>query len=195
MALNKRIRFEVMRRDNHACRYCGAMAPDAKLTIDHVVPVALGGSDEPTNLVTACVDCNAGKSSTSPDASIVADVEQDAVRWARAMRAAADIVEEERSILDEQVRQVDAVWSTYTYGFQKVPVPRPPSWRSSIESFISAGLKPWQICDLIVVAMGAQHVAPDAVWRYFCGCCWKQVRRMQEMAHDLLVAEEADEWR
>lgn len=56
MAISKRLRFEVLRRDNHMCRYCGRGAPDVALTVDHVVPVALGGHSDPTNLVTACVD-------------------------------------------------------------------------------------------------------------------------------------------
>lgn len=63
MTVSKRLRFEILRRDNHACRYCGGVAPDATITVDHVVPVALGGSDDPSNLVAACKDCNAGKSS------------------------------------------------------------------------------------------------------------------------------------
>lgn len=58
MAVSKRLRYEILRRDNHTCRYCGATAPDVKLTVDHVVPVALGGSDVPTNLVAACDACN-----------------------------------------------------------------------------------------------------------------------------------------
>lgn len=29
MAVSKRTRYEVLRRDNHACRYCGARAPEA----------------------------------------------------------------------------------------------------------------------------------------------------------------------
>lgn len=41
MSVSKRLRFEVLRRDNHTCRYCGSSAPEVKLTIDHVVPVAL----------------------------------------------------------------------------------------------------------------------------------------------------------
>ena len=65
MAVTKRVRFEVLRRDNHTCRYCGASAPDTTLTVDHVTPVALGGSHDPSNLVAACKDCNAGKASTS----------------------------------------------------------------------------------------------------------------------------------
>ena len=54
MAVTKRMRFEILRRDNHACRYCGATAPDVKLAVDHVTPVALGGTDSPDNLVASC---------------------------------------------------------------------------------------------------------------------------------------------
>jgi len=38
MAVSKRLRFEILRRDDHACRYCGATAPEAKL--------AAGGSSD-----------------------------------------------------------------------------------------------------------------------------------------------------
>src|ERR1039457_6499184 len=93
VAVSKRLRYEVFRRDNHACRYCGATAPDVKLTIDHVVPKALGGSDtDPANLVTACEPCNAGKTSTNPDAPLVADVAQDALRWAKALTQSAEVM-------------------------------------------------------------------------------------------------------
>lgn len=82
MAVSKRLRYEVLRRDNHACRYCGASAPDVKLNVDHVIPTSLGGSDKPTNLVTACADCNSGKTSSLPNATPVSDVEQEAFRKA-----------------------------------------------------------------------------------------------------------------
>ena len=59
--LTKRVRFEILKRDNFACRYCGAKAPDVVLHCDHVHPVARGGKNELENLVTACRDCNAGK--------------------------------------------------------------------------------------------------------------------------------------
>ncbi len=72
MAVSKRLRYEILRRDNHTCRYCGAAAPDVPLRVDHVTPVALGGSDKPENLVTSCEPCNSGKSSTIP--GIVAPV-------------------------------------------------------------------------------------------------------------------------
>jgi 5-methylcytosine-specific restriction endonuclease McrA len=30
----RRLRFEILRRDGHTCRYCGAQAPDVPLTVD-----------------------------------------------------------------------------------------------------------------------------------------------------------------
>ena len=35
MAVSKRLRYEILRRDNFACHYCGAAAPDVKLNADH----------------------------------------------------------------------------------------------------------------------------------------------------------------
>lgn len=59
--MSTRRRWLVLERDGHRCRYCGATPEDKQLVVDHIVPVAAGGSDEMDNLATACVDCNAGK--------------------------------------------------------------------------------------------------------------------------------------
>jgi len=90
MAVSQRLRYEILRRDNHACRYCGATAPDVKLNVDHVIPQALGGNDAPTNLVTACTTCNGGKTSSMPNAMPVADVSQGTFQRAAALRHEAD---------------------------------------------------------------------------------------------------------
>ncbi|MCV7359182.1 HNH endonuclease [Mycolicibacterium fluoranthenivorans] len=63
MAVSKRLRYEILTRDGEACRKCGRRAPEVELQIDHIIPVALGGSDDPSNLQTLCRDCNAGKAS------------------------------------------------------------------------------------------------------------------------------------
>lgn len=72
MAITKRLRFEIFRRDGFACRYCGAK--DRPLEPDHVIPKALGGSDLPENLLTACVDCNEGKGSTLLNGPTLPDI-------------------------------------------------------------------------------------------------------------------------
>lgn len=59
--LGNTLRFEILKRDNFRCVYCGATSTEAKLQVDHIVPVAKGGSDSPENLVAACFSCNIGK--------------------------------------------------------------------------------------------------------------------------------------
>jgi 5-methylcytosine-specific restriction endonuclease McrA len=58
------LRLFVLRRDNFCCHYCGKGS--CKLTLDHVKPRKLGGSDSPSNLVAACQTCNDAKGSKSP---------------------------------------------------------------------------------------------------------------------------------
>lgn len=58
----KSVRFEVLKRDKFTCQYCGTSAPDVILHIDHITPVASGGSDDIFNLITSCQGCNLGKS-------------------------------------------------------------------------------------------------------------------------------------
>ena len=60
--ISKTLRFEILARDGFRCRYCGRSAPDVELHVDHLRPSALGGGDDAGNLVTACGDCNLGKS-------------------------------------------------------------------------------------------------------------------------------------
>jgi 5-methylcytosine-specific restriction endonuclease McrA len=47
---------EVLRRDDFTCQYCGQRS--TFLTVDHVIPRHLGGSESWDNLVTACPLCN-----------------------------------------------------------------------------------------------------------------------------------------
>ena len=60
-SISKKLRFEVFKRDSFTCQYCGQMAPDVVLELDHINPVVNGGNNDILNLVTACMDCNRGK--------------------------------------------------------------------------------------------------------------------------------------
>ena len=60
--ITKKVRFEVFKRDSFKCQYCGKSAPDVVLEVDHIIPVAKGGDNDISNLITACFDCNRGKS-------------------------------------------------------------------------------------------------------------------------------------
>jgi hypothetical protein len=185
MTVSKRLRYEVLRRDNHSCRYCGATAPDVKLTVDHVTPVTLGGTDQPDNLVAACADCNSGKSATPADARLVVDVAADALRWAGAMQRAAHLQDEDAAQTAEYIHAVDHAWRD---DLDQAP-PRPSDWASSIGQMRRAGLS---INDL-TTAVGIAHASRASwfsVWKYFCGVCWRTLEQRQRIARDLLAEKE-----
>lgn len=58
-SLSVRTRYQVFKRDLYRCRICAKTG--VELEVDHIVPVARGGSDEMENLQTLCVPCNRGK--------------------------------------------------------------------------------------------------------------------------------------
>lgn len=188
MAVSKRLRFEVLRRDNHTCRYCGRSAPEVKLTVDHVVPEALGGSDDPANLVAACADCNSGKSSVPADAAVVADVAQDALRWAHAMEQVAAIRQAERTSRIQVKFWFMGVWNEWT-NWRDETFELPDNALDSLVRFLASGLEREEMEDLVRVAMHSQ--SPDK-FRYFCGCCWRRIRENVDMATEILRSEDFD---
>jgi hypothetical protein len=191
MAISKRLRFEILRRDNHACRYCGAAAPGTVLVVDHVVPVALGGSDEPSNLATACDPCNSGKSATPLDAPVVADVEADALRWARAMAQATEMAQ-----LDLGLRRarreafLAEIWNEWTYEYRKrvYPFDLPPDWQDSIDRFWAAGIDSQDFEEAVRKAMRVNSRDP---FKYMCGVLWGWISERQQIAMEIVRGDEA----
>ena len=52
----KKTRIAVMSRDGHKCSFCGATE---RLELDHILPVASGGTNDIENLRVLCKRCNA----------------------------------------------------------------------------------------------------------------------------------------
>ena len=185
--MNKSLRFEVLRRDGFACTYCGARAPEVQLHIDHVIPVALGGQTVPENLRTSCVDCNTGKGSTPPDAELVAQVADDAGRWAAALAQAAA---EAAARSSDDMPWFTSRWDEFTYGgAMRKPIPLPSNWRDSLQRWLSAGLPESVILAMVDVAMGRDHIPPQGKFSYFAGCCWRQLSAMQDRAAAIIAAD------
>lgn len=190
MAVSKRVRYEVLRRDNHTCRYCGATADDGPLTVDHVVPTSLGGTDDPSNLVAACRDCNAGKSSSSPDSALVDDVAQDSLRWSAAMKLAAERLTVRAAAMNEYGLTFQAALEDYGWPKEDYAIVLPDDWQSSVERFFTAGLPIEQLVRALHVAMSKRHIGRYDKFRYAAGICWKVITEMQEEARAILNAEE-----
>lgn len=81
IGLSLGLRYEILDRDAHTCRYCGRSSPAVELHVDHIISQASwrarfgslrGGQaisgfqyvdvNDRRNLITSCSDCNLGKS-------------------------------------------------------------------------------------------------------------------------------------
>ena len=60
-SIPKKMRVEIYQRDSFTCQFCQKKFDANDLTIDHLVPLALGGLDEMINYVTCCRRCNTRK--------------------------------------------------------------------------------------------------------------------------------------
>lgn len=99
--MSKKTRFEVFKRDSFTCQYCGAKAPDVILNVDHIHPVAEGGTDDLLNLVTACYECNSGKGARLLSDDSAVSRQRDQMQQLAAKREQTEMMIEWREALRE----------------------------------------------------------------------------------------------
>lgn len=60
--ISAKTRMRILDRDNYTCQHCGATVADGvRLHIDHITPVAKGGTNDENNLQVLCSKCNLAK--------------------------------------------------------------------------------------------------------------------------------------
>lgn len=175
MAVSKRLRFEVLRRDEHTCQYCGATARDSALHVDHLVPVSLGGSDDPGNLVAACKDCNVGKSSVPADAPIVKQVSEQAAAYALALTDKMTRIRGRLQDEQEFIDQFDDAWGKWKLTQSQKSVPLPPDYKVTLRQWCHMGVPEELVSYAVEVAMERTNVAASNTFKYMCGVVWRQL--------------------
>lgn len=113
MALSVRTRFEVFKRDDFTCCYCGRKSPEVVLEVDHIVPVCEGGLDDQINLVTSCWECNRGKGGVPLSTVMTGEDPHDKAIELLERRRQLD---EYNAILEvEYRRKEEAAWGLWRY--------------------------------------------------------------------------------
>ena len=169
-SLSKKTRFEVFKRDDFTCTYCGQKPPIVVLEVDHVIPVASGGTDEMANLTTSCFDCNRGKSDRSLGAvqetvqhraDLLKEREEQERAFARLLRTRQRRIE----------ANIDAIQAILLQDTSTVFTDR---FRLSVKHFLSK-----LPIDKVTYAAERAFNKPRSVddrMKYFCGVCWSMIK-------------------
>ena len=193
MAVSKRTRFEVFKRDKFTCQYCGRRPPDVMLEADHIVPRSKGGKNEIDNLTTACGACNRGKSDVPLDdvAPALDELEllagiQEMLERKRNLEHQAVVANATRDAIEKAIDVVQDWWDEAFTETAAIDVFERPSIKRFLENLTLDDLrlavdktellskrKPWMVWE------GASHL-----WRYFCGVCWNLIREEQDTERD-----------
>lgn len=171
-AISKKTRFDVFKRDDFKCQYCGAHPPGVLLQIDHIRAVADGGGNDIDNLVTACEPCNAGKGAralTAVPQTLAAKAAAVAEREEQ-LRGYSEILEAKRERLADEMWRIAEVIDP---GSSERGMRR--DWTSSIRRFIER-LGFHAVLDAAEVARGRYTYGGKRCFLYFCGICWNKIR-------------------
>lgn len=113
MAISVRTRFEVFKRDDFTCQYCGRKSPDVVLEADHIVPVCDNGTDDVINLRTSCWECNHGKAGKPLNEIVTGEDPHD--RAILLLERERQLREYNEVLAQELVRRETAAWDLVRY--------------------------------------------------------------------------------
>lgn len=181
MAVSKRTRFEVFKRDRFACQYCGRTPPTIVLHCDHVIPVSKDGPDEIDNLVTSCEECNLGKSDVS--LGEVPTTVQEKMERAREKREQVEALN--ALLLEEREAENTDIEELGLYYFQLISTRA--EWvfvaqrEQSIRTFLRRMPKTLILEAMDIAAANIPATLKNDLhrWRYFCGVCWRMIREAE----------------
>lgn len=170
-AVSKRTRFETFKRDGFTCQYCGQSPPGVLLEIDHIHPVAEGGTSHADNLITACEACNRGKGavllSSIPETlaakgARIKEAEEQLAAYNAILQAKRDRIEEQSWLVVFELTGKDSI--------------RTPKF-ASIKTFVERlGLEEVMEAVSITRRRFPNRSETRTPFLYFCGICWRKIR-------------------
>ncbi len=173
MSISKKDRFEVFKRDDFKCQYCGRTPPEITLEVDHINPKSKGGGDNYENLISACFDCNRGKgdielckipNTLQNNYEILQERENQIKEYNKLLKKI-----EKRT--NKDIYEVDKIYREVTYyGVNDLS----DLYKISVRKFIDKlGLQTTK--DAMVYAVNKKRFSGDP-FNYFCGICHNKIR-------------------
>lgn len=173
--ISTKTRFEVFKRDEFTCQYCGAIPPKVILHVDHIIPVASGGANKMDNFITSCQCCNLGKGARSLQAipqslkekSLdIAEKEAQIIGYQKVMQAKHDRIENEAWRVCDVIKPNSSVDGFNKKNFQ------------SVCNFVNR-LGFFSVIDAADIANNKYSYNTNKCFLYFCGICWNRIKEEQ----------------
>lgn len=166
------MRFEVFKRDNFECQYCGAKPPKVPLEIDHIIPVSKDGKTVIENLVTACFDCNRGKSNVELNnipSPLIDTIERKKIAQDQYLEY-KKILKREQKIILKEIEEVESVYTLYfdDYIFSE-------RFKITVKNFIKE-LGVSEVVQSMERACDKIYYCKNQSLKYFCGICWRKIK-------------------
>jgi hypothetical protein len=172
-AIGKKLRFDVFKRDGFICAYCGATPPTVVLHVDHIHPVAEGGTNDIDNLITSCQPCNIGKGanllSKIPDglkekAAFIQEQEAQIKGYQKILR-------EKKIRIEDEAYQISQIlkndWTPNNQDF------------ISIKNFVEK-LGYFEVEEAAEIASSKFSYNLTRTFKYFCGICINKSKELQK---------------
>jgi len=172
IALSKKVRFDIFKRDLFVCQYCGATPPSATLEVDHIKPVSKGGNNTKENLITSCFDCNRGKGArllTKASETTIQKMDRIAEKEEQYNHYQKLIKKIERR-KNKEVKEVEIIYSDSFEGWEFKEKFKISTVRPFIEKLGLVDVK-----ESMGKACSKMYNENDAL-KYFCGICWNKIR-------------------
>jgi len=170
-SISKKIRFEVFKRDSFTCQYCSAKPPKVPLELDHLIPVCKGGKNNIDNLITACFDCNRGKSGNELTSIPKTLIEKSECRRLALIqyKEYQKIISDEKNQMDIDINSIEIVYNTIfeDYIFTE-------KFKISVKNFIKLLGVEVVINAMETACSKMRH--EDKALKYFCGICWNIIK-------------------
>lgn len=171
-AISKKLRFEIFKRDEFTCSYCGNTPPKVVLEVDHIIPVCKGGTNTEDNLTTSCFDCNRGKGGNELNATIPNIEHKAALAKEKELqyKAYRNLIGSIEKRVNAEIELVSNIYSSAFPDHQLTDVFK----YSSVKSFIKE-LGIHEVQNAMYKACMKVEDAQQCT-KYFCGICWNIIK-------------------
>ncbi len=173
----KRLRFEAFKRDGFKCSYCGRTPPAVVLECDHIIPVSDGGQSILSNLLTACFDCNRGKSNVPLNhiPKSLADGMAETAEREEQLKYYRELMDGVEKRIKADCASIAEIWD----GYYRFRVLSENIKNVTVRKFIER-LPIHIVQQAMRIAIekfpGNNSDSMNSCVKYFCGICWNKIR-------------------